>query len=344
MVQRMTQRSLLTIAIPTFNRALKLKRLLNILMDEISVYHLESCVQVLVSDNASADQTPAVVSEFLRTGFGLNYHRQSQNLGFDGNLRFLYTHSESQYIWFMADDDFPLPGAINRLVVALREYDPDVLLSSFVQPPGSTERQFDFPEPVHLVSDPVCVIKHVLNCGKLSAYVICKVDLDASKWRELDENLGAGWYFMPLAFSVLEASPSLRLVIVSEPLATCDEDYMRLPWVPLACLSMHKSCQHSFVLKHCPSLVERYLDEGYYQAIHFAFAAKTGLLLPEHPEEYDEFIRELKCRVPTLLKSPRVLVKFIALKLRIAGLFAGLWPRAKTAISWATTFIGPRRD
>jgi glycosyltransferase involved in cell wall biosynthesis len=106
------QQSLLTIAIPTFNRAPKLKRLLNIIKEEITTSHLQESVRVLVSDNASADQTPVIASEFKGTGLKFTYYRQPQNLGLDGDLRLLYTHANSRYFWFMADDDYPLKGAV----------------------------------------------------------------------------------------------------------------------------------------------------------------------------------------------------------------------------------------
>jgi len=323
------QRPLLTIAIPTFNRAPKLKRLLNIIQEQIAASNLQACVCILVSDNASTDQTPAVASEFTGTGFNFTYYRQPQNLGLDGNLRFLYAHAKSRYVWFMADDDFPLKGAIGKLVNVLEAYDPDVLLFSFIQPPGSTVRQFDYPEPVRLVSDPVSAIEHILCYTKVSIFVIRKVAFDSSQWRALDENLGSGWYYISLAFSVLEASRNLRLAAISEPLATSDEDYFVIAYVPVALLRMHTIVQHPFVLKHNPGLLKQYHEVGYYQAIQFAFAAKTGGLVPESPQEYDEFIKDLECRIPTLLRRPRSLLQFVALKLRIASLWPNIRPIVK---------------
>jgi hypothetical protein len=82
-------------------------------------------------------------------------------------------------------------------------------------------------------------------------------------------------------------------------------------------------------MKHCPGLRDTYRDEGYSQAIQFAFAAKTGGLLPKCPEEYDRFVRDVEFRLSTLVRRPRVFLQLVALKLRIAALWPHLRPIAR---------------
>ena len=315
----------LTIAIPTFNRADKVRRLLSVIKDEIFSSRLQDQVAVIVSDNASTDKTHSSVSEFLNCGPKLEYYRQPENLGFDGNLKFLYMQASTEYVWFMADDDLPLKGAIAKVVKTLEMYDPDILLFSFIQPPGSTAKTFDFPETVRLITEPITAIESVLHCPKVSIYVLRKVCFDELEQLKLDENVGDEWYFIPLAFSVLKASSNLKLAIIPEPLATCDEDFLRLPGTPKQFLCMDKMVRHSFVLAHIPSLPKLYWEKGYYNAIQFVFAAKVGTLLPESPEEYDKFIKRLEWRIPVLLKKPRSFLQLIALKFKVAW----LWPKIK---------------
>lgn len=325
----------MTIAIPTFNRAAKLERLLTVLQEDITTSQLQERVVVLVSDNASTDETPSMLSQFADFDLRLEYYRQPENLGFDGNLRFLYAHVNTPYLWFMADDDYPLTGAVNKVVRALEAHEPDVLLFSFIQPPGSTVRQFDFPESVRLVTEPVLAIEYVLRYTKVSIFIVRKVSFEASQGQVLDENIGAGWYYISLAFSVLETSPSLRLAVISEALATCDEDYSLITTNPESLLRMGIVVQHPFVMKHSPNLPKFYRDEGYYSAIQFAFAVKCGALPPEYPEEYDKFIKELECRICTLFRCPRSLFQFMALKLRISR----LWPLIKPKVRYLMSKI-----
>jgi len=321
---------LLTIAIPTYNRPAKLKRLLTILHNEIVDLSMQEQIDVLVSDNASKNEIIFNTTDFADNNFRITYYRQNTNLGFDGNLRFLYIHTKSKFVWFLADDDLPLKGSIGKILNTLKVHDPDVMLFSFIQPPGSIIRQFDYSDPVWSVTTPTSAIEHVLRYPKVSIFVIRKVNLDNSQWQALDKSLGSGWYFVPLAFSVMETSRDLRLAVVSEPLATCDDDYVRLPWVPSAFLGMYKMTQHSFVLKYNPSLVQFYRNEGYYQAIQFSFAVKSGSLVAENDDEYNHFISDLEWRIPVLIRRPRFLLQFLALKLRIAC----LWPKIKS-IFWA---------
>ena len=135
----------LSIVIPTFNRAGKLLRLLNNIELELFRSNLSVPIQVIVSDNASTDNTREVVSSFEATMFKLDYFCQQKNLGFDGNVRFLYDVANTDYIWFFSDDDILLPGAIATVIKGLLETKPDVLLFSFIQPRGSEIRTFNLP-------------------------------------------------------------------------------------------------------------------------------------------------------------------------------------------------------
>ena len=314
-----------TIAIPTLNRAPKAKRLLRAIQDEVRASGLEDRVAVIVSDNASSDDTPSAVQEFLGSDLNVQYHRQPENLGFDGNLRFLYTRAATPYVWFMADDDLPLKGAIARVVGALETQDPDVLLFSFIQPPGSTVRTFDFPEAVKVITEPVSAIQCVIEYPKVSIYVLRKVDFSSRQWGTLDRSLGDGWYHILFALSVLECSSQLKLAVISEPLATCDEDYFRMAWTPKSVLKKNKMVEHPFVLRHQPHLPRLYRDRGYCSAIQFAFEAKVGSLVPQNMHDYDLFIRNLEWRMPVLLKAPRAFCQLLAIKLGIAW----VWPKMR---------------
>lgn len=76
-------RPLLTIAIPNFNRAGYLKELLSLLAAQL---RNEPRVELIISDNASPDETPAVVQDFVARGLRVRYTRNVQNIGSDGNF------------------------------------------------------------------------------------------------------------------------------------------------------------------------------------------------------------------------------------------------------------------
>ena len=89
---------LLTIAIPTYNRAAKLRAQLERLLPQL---HPE--VRVCVYDNASTDDTRQVVEPFLSKG--VFYFCAGFNGG--GNLNFLrcFEGCETEWLWILSDDD-----------------------------------------------------------------------------------------------------------------------------------------------------------------------------------------------------------------------------------------------
>ena len=109
---------LLTIAIPTYNRSKFLRRLLELLASEVK--GLENEVELLVSDNASTDETQAVCKEM--TGrLPLRYHRQERNVGFDHNALWIVENAQGEYLWMFGDDDLMVEGSIGRMLAFLKE-------------------------------------------------------------------------------------------------------------------------------------------------------------------------------------------------------------------------------
>jgi len=74
---------LLTIAIPTYNRAWCLRELLPVLLEQLEN---EPRVELIISDNASPDETPAVVQDFVARGLRVRYTRVVRNIGSDANF------------------------------------------------------------------------------------------------------------------------------------------------------------------------------------------------------------------------------------------------------------------
>jgi abequosyltransferase len=120
---------LLSIAIPTYNRASCLRLLLENLAPQLIG---EQRVEVIVSDNASTDDTATVVTQFQRAGLPLNYVRNSGNLGADANILQCFSLAFGKYVWVVGDDDVIVPGALSQVLDLLQAKDYSlVYLSSF---------------------------------------------------------------------------------------------------------------------------------------------------------------------------------------------------------------------
>lgn len=126
--------AILTIIVPTYNRATHLAVLLTALRSELQ--RLESFVEVLVSDNASTDSTPEVTADASRDWPALTIQRHDRNLGPEGNFLSCVPRVSTRYFWIMGDDDCPKRGVLAKVVKLLRERKPALLYmqSEWVNP------------------------------------------------------------------------------------------------------------------------------------------------------------------------------------------------------------------
>ena len=110
------RRPRVTIAIPTFNRATWVKGgVLAALAQTYQDY------EIVVSDNASSDETQAVLAEF--DDHRLRVIRQDRNLGMNGNWNACLAEARGEYIALVPDDDRIAPWFLERCL-ALVERDP----------------------------------------------------------------------------------------------------------------------------------------------------------------------------------------------------------------------------
>ena len=121
----MSQENILTIVIPTYNRAATLSFLLTVLRTELA--GLASRVSVIIGDNASPDDTAQVTAAFERDVPGTRVLRHAQNLGADENFCSCLDVVTTRYFWIIGDDDMPKPGVIARLVALLVRDEPDLV-------------------------------------------------------------------------------------------------------------------------------------------------------------------------------------------------------------------------
>lgn len=114
-------KKLLTIAVPTFNRARYLQLCLDRLRDQVSGN--EDRVEVIVSDNCSPDDTGAVVEQAKRDGLPVHYVRNQENIGADRNFIQCFRMARTVYVLLLSDDDILLEGGLKRLLAVLETGD-----------------------------------------------------------------------------------------------------------------------------------------------------------------------------------------------------------------------------
>jgi glycosyltransferase involved in cell wall biosynthesis len=104
---------LLSICIPTRNRASLLEPMLRLLLPEAR--ELDGAVEVVVSDNASDDETPQIL-ESLEAFGPLRVHRNARNRGAVRNILQVIELAHGEYCMLLGDDDMILAGGLGRLV------------------------------------------------------------------------------------------------------------------------------------------------------------------------------------------------------------------------------------
>lgn len=109
---------LLTIAIPTYNRAGDLDTALGHIAGQLGP--LADRVEVLVSDNCSTDATAEVVAARVAGGLRVTYLRNQVNIGPDNNFLQCYKEAKGDYFWLLGDDDIILDGAVARILDILK--------------------------------------------------------------------------------------------------------------------------------------------------------------------------------------------------------------------------------
>jgi glycosyltransferase involved in cell wall biosynthesis len=307
---------ILTIAIPTYNRASKIERLLRDLKKTLIDENLNDHVCIKVSDNCSNDNTESIIKSIDFGKIDFQYFKQERNLGFDQNVLFLYDSSNSDYVWLFSDDDIPLTGSILKILNQLLSHKSDIILFSFKQPPSSKMRQFNYPEIVNVNTDIKMIIKDVIKMPKLSIYVLKKVKFNNDERQILINSIGDGWMFIMLSFSILNKTKNPILAIFSEHLAMSDDQYHHI-WVPTPFLCLYKIALHPFVKKHSPELEKQLRDHGYCQCVIFSWALITGKLTLDDKEGLINFIKNLDWRFKTLLKNPKLLLMMLIMKSKL---------------------------
>jgi len=105
---------ILTICIPTYNRLIYIKELLDKLLPQ-----LNEKVEVLVSDNCSNDGT----WEYLISIANIKKHRHTENIGADRNVVSVVQIATTKYIWLLCDDDLPSNNLVNNILEVIENYD-----------------------------------------------------------------------------------------------------------------------------------------------------------------------------------------------------------------------------
>jgi abequosyltransferase len=114
----MGNQPLLSVCIPTYNRAQYLDLALGTFCAQIAACG-RSDIKLLVSDNASTDDTSVVISRHQKAFPSLTVLRNESNIGAEGNFLGLLRAATGRFCWIFGDDDLLLDGGLGYVIEVL---------------------------------------------------------------------------------------------------------------------------------------------------------------------------------------------------------------------------------
>lgn len=142
---------ILTIAIPTYNRAAKLQTQLDLLVPQLC-----DGVELCVFDNASPDGTKDVVEKYASSG--VSYFGAAINGGAGWNFSRCLEKCQGEWLWMLSDDDPACPSAVADILALLRHQTCDFIHTYSFSSPYTKER---------IISDLPSFFQHT-NIGALT--------------------------------------------------------------------------------------------------------------------------------------------------------------------------------
>lgn len=135
-----------TVGLPVYNG----ERYLRETIESILAQDFED-FELLVSDNASTDDTPSILAQYAARDGRVVVHRQPSNLGAASNYNWLANNAAGEYFKWASADDLLRPTLLSRCVTVL-DQNPDVVLAypktTLVGPDGRALR--DHEDGLHL--------------------------------------------------------------------------------------------------------------------------------------------------------------------------------------------------
>lgn len=104
-LSKMVKRPFFSIALPTYNRADKLKKAISYLLSQ----NFED-FEIVVSDNNSTDNTKEIVDSFRSSK--IKYFKNKKNIDVLPNVKKVINFSKGKYIFLHSDDDFLVDNSI----------------------------------------------------------------------------------------------------------------------------------------------------------------------------------------------------------------------------------------
>ena len=125
----MGNKPLLSICIPTRNREKYLRECLDSIINQEGFD--EEKIEIVISDNASSDNTTELVKQYQKKYTNIIYHKNEKNIWAIKNILNLPNYTHGEYVWFLSDDDMLSDIWLKTTIEIIRQEKPWLMLSNF---------------------------------------------------------------------------------------------------------------------------------------------------------------------------------------------------------------------
>lgn len=216
----MNNQKLLSILIPTYNRADVISYTISLFEEQVK-RNIDEC-ELIVCDNASQDSTENVLKKFEKEHPFFKFVEYSEHVEVGDSITRSIENANAKFFIVFGDDDLPAPFMIDTILYELKKY-PDIGMLVFNRLAGSSSLYSSGVEGVHVESSSILNsyeeyypnFKQFANLYNIPAGFISVDVVRLESWRkyyrDVYPNNHEGWnYMVPYLYSVREY-PALYL-------------------------------------------------------------------------------------------------------------------------------------
>ena len=200
----MTVRPLLTIGIPTYNGAATIRQTLASILPQLA-----EGVEIVISDNASTDETPAIAQAFAAARpRDVHYYRNDTNIGMDRNFDAVVRRAAGRFVWILSDDDHIVhPQAVAKiLAMAAAHPDAGTIFANYENVAVPIDHDYDA-----LNGD------EFFRVTRFKSTLISSVVVNKALWESYDLSGYAGTYWTHIGY-LIRAAASNRSCVIADTL------------------------------------------------------------------------------------------------------------------------------
>ena len=202
----MTNTKILTIAIPTFNGASVLEINISHLIQIINKNNLGGEVNIIVSINASTDNSLEICKQYVNFD-NFSFYMQNENVGYYTNVNSVVVNSITPYVWLLSDDELITEKGLLNVLALLKSNHPSYIFVNH----SNTSLKKNANVGYKIYDDKKMFIDEMkFSCGLISSNIVSK-----SYWTEwkIEKYIGSYWIHMGYIIELLNHSPENYVLV-----------------------------------------------------------------------------------------------------------------------------------